>query len=283
MTIERKISVSVALIHNNNIQRNIYIRPQLDKMAETLVGIIAPERIEVSLQPEIRPHSIGMAFLRDVMYRKLDREWHKYRLLKPIALMRDIVGFLKGSFIKYIINRKYIRLSWQKNSAIEVLVTDKHIRAWSQFLDSDADYLIVFEDDVVFKEDSNLRINRLLDNLTRNYLSRECYVDLAGGSSLADLMISRLETCHDDNYRYYQKPVTNTACAYLISRELIIKFNEILIRKPWLRLIGIDWMINSLFISTGKDVSSVVCMHADPTIFRHGTTTGEYISWQVNT
>lgn len=104
-----------------------------------------------------------------------------------------------------------------------------------------------------------------------------------GGCSLADLMIARLETRHDGNYRHYQKPVTNTACAYLISRELVIKFNAILTRKPWLRLIGIDWMINSLFISMGKEVSSVVCMHADPTIFKHGTKTGEYISWQANT
>lgn len=80
-----------------------------------------------------------------------------------------------------------------------------------------------------------------------------------------------------------KKPVTNTTCAYLISRELITKFNAILTTKPWLRLIAIDWMINSLFISMGKDVSRVVCMHADPTVVNHGSKTGEYSSWQANT
>jgi len=25
----------------------------------------------------------------------------------------------------------------------------------------------------------------------------------------------------------------------------------------------------------------VICMHASPTIFKHGTTTGEYVSWQA--
>jgi len=102
-----------------------------------------------------------------------------------------------------------------------------------------------------------------------------------GGCKLADLMIARLETSQDENYRYYKKPVTNTACAYLMSRELVTTFCATLTRRPWLRLVGIDWMMNSLFILWGERVSDCICMHADPTIFKHGTTTGEYVSWQA--
>lgn len=67
------------------------------------------EKIEVSFQPEIRPHSTAMAFMRDVMYRKLVREWHQYCLLKPRALLRDVVGFLKGLYINYVVEREGMR------------------------------------------------------------------------------------------------------------------------------------------------------------------------------
>lgn len=277
-----ELSLLIGLIHNNNESRIGYVRPQIFKLVEEINGKVIADKFEISYQSEIVPHGFLIAVMRDFAYQYLGCKWRKYRLLKSLELHNQII-FFKNLFVKYILNRNGFANRWKRNSAIEMMVTDKHIRAWSQFLDSDADYLIVFEDDVVFKEDSNLRINQLLDDLSRNHFNTPCYVDLGGGCSLADLMIDRLETSNNDNYRHYQKPVTNTACAYLISRELAIKFNAILTRKPWLRLIGIDWMINSLFMSMGKDVSMVVCMHADPTIFKHGTTTGEYVSWQANT
>ena len=278
----REVSLFIALIHNNNVQRNAYIRPQLDKMAGTLGPYITSEKIEVSFQPEIKPHSIAMAFMRDLMYRKLDREWHRYRLLKPLTLVRDIVGFLKGAFIKYIVERKGIGASWQKNSAIEVMVTEKHVRAWGRFLDSGADFLICFEDDAVFKDDSVQKTKELLGLLTQRNLDARIYVDLAGGCKLGELKIDNLESSQDASFKIYSKPVTNTACTYLMSRALVVDFHSMLTRRPWLRLLGIDWMMNSLFIQMKNDGRECFCMHAAPTTFKHGTTTGEYVSWQAN-
>lgn len=280
--INREVSVLIALIHNDNVRRNAYIRPQLEKMASALSGAISVERTEVSFQPEIKPHGIAMAFVRDVMYRRLDREWHRYRLLKPFSLARDIVGFLKGSFIKYVIERESTAASWKRNSSIEVMVTEKHIRAWGRFLDSGADFLICFEDDAVFKDDSVQRIGDLFKQLAKIDVDARIYVDLAGGCNLGELRIDSLESSQDAFFRHYRKPVTNTACAYLMSRQLVVAFHSILTRRPWRRLIGIDWMMNSLFIAMANDGLECVCMHAAPTIFKHGTTTGEYVSWQAN-
>lgn len=280
--INREMSVCVALIHNNNMQRNAYIWPQLEKMVGSLEQYIVAEKIEVSFQPEIRPHSTAMAFMRDVMYRVLSREWHRYRLLKPLALLRDVVGFFKGSYIRYVVEREGIGEPWKKSSVIEVMVTEKHLRAWGRFLDTDADFLICFEDDAVFKEDSLQKLSNLLDTLAEDYPNRPCYIDMGGGCQLGDLKIECLEKSHDETYRIYSKPVTNTACVYLMSRPLVTIFYGIIIRRPWLRLIGIDWMINKLFIIMANDGVDCVCMHADPTTFKHGTTTGEYISWQAN-
>lgn len=212
--IDGEMTVFIALIHNNNVQRNAYIRPRLEEMAHGLEPLMVAKKIEISFQPELKPHSTAMAFMRDVMYRKLDREWHRYRLLKPLSLLRDFVGFLKGSFIKYVIECDKIGKSWKKTSAIEVLVTDKHVRAWGAFLDAGADFLLCFEDDVIFKDDSIQKINELFDAVRRRNLGAPIYVDLAGGCKVEELKIGYLETGQDASFKFYSKPVTNTACAY---------------------------------------------------------------------
>ncbi len=216
------------------------------------------------------------------MYRKLDREWHRYRLLKPCALLIDAAGFLKGSFVKYIVEPDRIGEPWQKRSAIEVMVTSKHVRAWGEFLDTDADFLICFEDDAVFRDDSVKKLNNLMTALDEKHTNTPCYIDLGGGCQLSDLKIGRLEESQDESYRYYSKPVTNTACSYLMNRQLVVTFYTILTKRPWLRLIGIDWMMNSLFVWMANEEVECVCIHAEPTIVKHGTTTGEYVSWQAN-
>ncbi len=54
-------SICLALIHNNNAQRNLYIRPHLEKISGSMEPHIVTNKIEVSFQPEIRAHSIVMA------------------------------------------------------------------------------------------------------------------------------------------------------------------------------------------------------------------------------
>jgi hypothetical protein len=276
-----RFSVCVALIHNNDLLRNAYIRPQIEKLQAGLAQYVVVKTVEASFQPQVKPHSATMAFVRDVIYRQADREWHRYRLLSPRILLRDIADFLKASFSKYLVHRNGICARWKTRSAIETMVTEKHVRAWGHFLDTDTDFLICFEDDAVFKDDSVQRFNDLLVELSRNNSETPVYVDLAGGCTLAELRIDKLETARNAHFRYYSKPVTNTACAYLMNRRLVAVFYELITQKPWLRLIGIDWMINALFMWMVRNGLECVCMHADPSIFMHGTATGEYVSWQA--
>jgi GR25 family glycosyltransferase involved in LPS biosynthesis len=179
--------------------------------------------------------------------------------------------------------KKYSRgaQSWKRNSAVEMVVTDKHLRAWATFLDTSGDCLICFEDDAVFKSDSIDRLMALLDELLPSRLGSPMYVDLAGGCSLEALQIHNLEVSWDGSFRHYSKPVTNTACVYLLSRPLVTTFCGIIARRPWLRVIGIDWLMNTLLMQMANDGVKCACLHADPAIFKHGTTTGEYVSWQA--
>jgi hypothetical protein len=94
------MQVCLALIHNNNAQRNAYIQPRLEELGASLAQKWPTRMIEVSAQPEIRPHGLPMAFLRDVMYESLGRDWQRYRLLRS-RTFRGTLGFLLRSYRKY--------------------------------------------------------------------------------------------------------------------------------------------------------------------------------------
>jgi hypothetical protein len=267
----------LALIHNNNEQRNAVIKPRLALLTELLEKKGVPSYyVDISYQPQIVAHTPALAFIRDVLYHFVDHEWLRYRDLRLRSPMRYNAGFLRKIFFR---GRYSNGSAWRRSSSIETAVTDKHIRAWLAFLETDADFLICFEDDAVFKEDSNLRIALLLESLYSEYLDRPIYVDLAGGCALDALQIQALQTQRDSLFRHFKRPVTNTACAYLMSRSLVAKFHETLVVRPWLRLLGVDWMMNALMVHLQRGGINCNCMHADPTIFNHGSVSGEYAPW----
>lgn len=271
----RHRSIALALVHNNNAVRNAHIQPSLNELRARLSQTHAVSLIEVSAQAPIEPHGVPMALLRDAIYQLLDRDWRRYRRLPVQLLPLHVARFAWGSVKKYARGAR----TWQRNSAVEMVVTDKHVRAWSAFLDTGSDCLICFEDDAVFKSDSIDRLVALLD--APDLLDGPLYADLAGGCSQEALQIHNLEVSWDGSFRRYSKPVTNTACAYLLSRPLATRFCQSVARRPWLRLIGIDWLMNTCLMQMADDGERCACLHADPTIFKHGTTTGEYVSWQA--
>jgi hypothetical protein len=263
----------LALIHNDNKIRNSYIRPMQSKLIDKIPCIKGPV-IEVYFHGE-KIHSGITAFIREVIRYKYDREYEIYKLNRPLFLPLDIVRFLRN------ITHKYLYKSGEKAkklSAIEVVHSDQHVRAWTTFLQSDAEFLIVFEDDAIFKKNSTQRVYDLINKLSESKEYGPLYVDLAGGCKLDNLRIDKLEKNRDANFRYYTKPVTNTACVYIINRSLAINFHRILAQKPILRLLQIDFLINSLFVFLDKEKLVITSMHADPVIFDHGSSTGDYES-----
>lgn len=272
--------IAIGLVHNNNSERNQYLFPALEGLVASLSSSRSVARLEASAQPPVEPHGLKMALARDLAYFVLARQWSIYRGLEVKSAIRASRVFIKNAWKKYVPPREEAK-RWMRNSHIETIVTDKHIRIWQCFLESDLQYLLVFEDDVVFRDDSDVSIQNLLTRLDQLPAGQLAYVDLAGGCKLDDLAISNLESAKDAHFRHYARPTTNTACAYLINRELAQRFCKLLLRRPWLRLIGIDWMMNKLFMLINPAVGEIYCAHSDPTIFKHGSTTGDYITWQA--
>lgn len=278
--ITRHDGIAIAIVHNKNPARNNYIFPHLDQLADALTHTCPVIRLEAWAQPDVRPHGTRMALIRDAIYAQLQREWARYCLHDVKSSWRAIRVFIKNSRQKYLPAGDQAK-RWMRNGHIETIVTDKHIRLWQQFLDTDKLYLLVFEDDAVFKDNSVQGVLSLQARLVSQAPSRPVYIDLAGGCALPDLAIDTLLAEQDEHFRRYRKPVTNTACVYMLNRATVELFVTHLVRRPWLRLLSIDWLMNKLFMLSDLRDDQALCLHADPSIFQHGSTTGHYVTWQA--
>lgn len=271
-----KKKIGLGVIHNNNTIRNKKLFSHIELLKQKLEAEYEIQLVYVSLQPEIATHSFSRTIYRDFKYWQINREWLDYRLLKKRNLFLDFLVFFKNTVKKIFEknNRHY------KTSFIETVVTDKHIRAWEILLEEN-DYCIFFEDDAVFLDDSYdrflLLLNYILD-IDKDYL----YVDLAGGCNLNDLAIENLEQKKVNDYIFYNKPVTNTACSYLINRKMMLHFHECLVINPTYRQIGIDWMMNKMLIELDKksNKADTQCIHTNPTIIEHGSVSGVFNPWE---
>ena len=177
-----KSKIAISLIHDNNEERLSCIRPRIDDLVSELRKKMEVEFCEISWQPNLKPASLRVGFLRDSMYWKLNREWTRYRKYPNRFFLFDFLIFTAKAIFKYIFNPG-ISKRWLNSCAIEMIVSDKHIRAFTNALENKADYLLVFEDDAVFKKDSINKLSSLIDELeVDNKIST--YIDLGGGASL---------------------------------------------------------------------------------------------------
>lgn len=266
--------VFVGLVHNNQATRNDYVVPRLQAMCRTIGGQFAC----VGWQAPRQPHSLRLALQRDLIYLALEIRWARYRRLSALAPLRVLKSYLFGRLARYVA-RDHRLTAWRSMSFIETAVTAKHILAWQLFLETDAHHLLCCEDDLIFRDDSVTRLTGLLDSLAGRDADL-LYCDLAGGLEIEVLDVGRLVETRTGDRTVYRPPTTNTACAYLLSRGLAAEFMRQITLRPKLRLVGIDWMMNAMFMDlVGRDVDASA-IHFSPTLFGHGTFSNDYISWQ---
>ena len=268
--------IVVALIHNNNEERNARVRPNVEKLADQLRKSFEVESLEFSYQPNLVPHTKVTAFLRDVLFEFLERRWQVY-LERPSWSWFKTVRNLRKVASRYL-NNPEDAARCCRSGAIDAFVTNKHLRSWEACMERGADYLIVLEDDAVFHCDSIDRITSALDKAL--YARRPAYIDLAGGFSASTLQIEHLARERDDRFVQYRKMVTNTACAYLLNSNMIERSLSILLSRPYYRLITIDWLMNRLFMDLEDSGIHGLCFHTDPLALQHGSFTGDFSAWE---
>ncbi|OYU16226.1 MAG: hypothetical protein CFE37_02465 [Alphaproteobacteria bacterium PA4] len=261
----------IALVHNHQPDRNAYLLPRLEALSTAFAAALTL----VAWQPPLVPHKLMMRVYRDWRQYRLQLAWSRYRgfgVRAALGIHRGFAGQLAALARDPARRQRLCRIS-----TVETFVTAKHIVAWQAFLDGDASHLLVCEDDLIFHPDSADRLRAALTDAAATPGLR--HVDLAGGLAPDRLGIDRLVTARDDGRIHYARAVTNTACGYLLSRELAGHFLAILLRRPDLRLLGIDWMLNAMLMQLRRDGIAVTGLHHDPPIFGHGTFSGAYTSW----
>lgn len=273
----RQSRICLALITHDDAQRNAYVRPRFAALADQLSGGCAVEALEVAWQPEVEPLGRATMLRRAAMYWHLERSWQRYRGLETPALAPDLARLARRGAADGFGAARDARC---RIAAIQMLTADKHLRVWDRFVDSGADALICLENDVVFRADSASRLAAMLAQVL-GVSDRPLYADLAGGFEPEALGIAHLLTDRSSLFRAYRRPVTNTTCAYLLTRPLVRELLGALTIRPWLRVLASDWLLNALFVLIAQRAVSCECLHADPTIFVHGSFAGTYRSWQA--
>ncbi len=265
----------VALVHCGNDERNRHVEPHLRRLAELGAG-----RINLGWQPA-EPVAISAASILalDFAYYVANRAWVRYLGRRPRPWIRDAATFLRA-LLRRLATHPAGAEKRRRHLQVDAMVTAKHMAAWRAFLDSDLEYLVCFEDDAIFRPESVLRLLGVLS--FAEVLSdggAPVYMDLAGGFPVEE-DFALLEAARPAGLVTYGKPVTNTACCYLINRALAAIMAAQVLARPELRRLSIDWAMNAIFMRLGKARTAVACAHAKPPVFGHGSFTGEYSGWR---
>lgn len=264
------INLKFYLIHNGG-ERSI---KALSMIARFIEKIDCTKKIEeIFWQSSKNTIGWNLLFISGFKFFFLRVKWSIYSERGFFSVLRVSISapiFLIGYFFG---------VNTRNKRAVEGKVSNKHIRAWKKFCESLHEFAIICEDDVVIETDSLARFSQLV--LGKIEVSQMIYIDLAGGCDLSELTVDGLVDVENGSVIVAKKPFTNTACAYLVSRPLVLKFLECLKEAPEIEFYPIDWLINSIFIKLEANDFKINCLHFKPPIFSHGSAVGVYKSWQA--
>lgn len=265
----------IVLIHNNEDENPS--REVAENLMREIAGI---DLVQISEQADFSQNVLLRQLFRHLLMQvRIEDLWRTYRGKQSfISRLKAGINFFYRIFLLLV--RPNIRRREWRIREIEIILSQKHLTSWQKFQQSDANQLLVLENDAAWIKGESEEIPRLLEILAGNSPS---YLNLAGGLNLAELGIELLtETLKEpplDNTKTFLKPITNTSCAYAINRPLVNAFLSHIENFPEQKLLGIDWLINGVFLKMSENRIGVTCVHSQPPILLHGSMTGISNSW----
>lgn len=198
----------------------------------------------------------------------LERRWH-------IQNGSNIKFF---SSFAYLIFRIFKFIIWNKellnnNVNINNMLVHKHFQLWNHFLNTDQDFMIVLEDDVLIKNNFNTKVymDQILDRINIES-DKIIYIDLAGGLTVDQMKIEKQVNIQSEPLMELNIFASRTTCAYLINKKAVSYFVNVLNgNHASLDLYPIDWIINLIGIIMKKNNEEFLCIHTQPPIFTHGS------------
>ena len=182
-----------------------------------------------------------------------------------LILKKFVIYMYKKNFYLTEFNIKdlHFSLSNFKLKKTDISLISKHLAAWKSALNSPERFVIILEDDVIFKINSFQRLHNLLFNLPKNF----DYICLSGGSLIKSS--KNLKNYFKKNLFSVNPPLSRTTCGYIVSKKFLKKLlsNKIAFNFP------IDVELNNFF---AKNKASVYW--TEPTILTHGSAQNYYQS-----
>jgi hypothetical protein len=202
-------------------------------------------------------------------YKKHDKIRRKYGnlLLSKFFLIGDstVLTRLKTVLVSNIKkNQDNSRRRGSDYAWKQLNLTSKHIFLWQDFLESDFDYLIVFEDDATRNLTSELSVVTVFRYIS-TFENQPIFVNLIHQFNLRNQeIISEYEK--PNAAFYFTKVFANTTGAYIINRQMACYLFEAILVEPNLRVMGADWLIGLLArkIPIG---SKLICLNVEPTMY----------------
>ena len=193
----------------------------------------------------------------------------KVNLLKSLRYYIFFLLTISKFIVKTILQTKKKDLLNYRHLNIEQILTNKHIRAWEEFLKTKNNIMIVFEDDALVKKDSEKRLKELLKKLnTLNF--KFLFVDLAGGHEYHEVLPKKYILEINKTIIYVKGLFTNTTCSYLMNRSSVKKLYEQYSCNKLYSNYPIDYLMNKLNTQI-KNPDQTLSLHFQNPIFIHGS------------
>ena len=261
----------ISIVHNYEVDRVLYLERHFEKLCcqfrqKNVDCLMHASSFQGDLKKVVSPFSAFISEVFDFLHvNKINKiKGNKARIIKNLFGLAMIFF----DFAKKTDSKKRYR-------AIERSVTSKHIHATENFINSDADLLLIAESDLVFREDSipmMLNLLEFLENMSAS--SFPFYLDVAGGYPLGEIL-SKSDQKVSENLFCLDTPITNTVCGYILNRRMASSILEYVQESPFKRLLGIDFLLNEVIFN----LKSIHCYHMKSPPFNHGSFSGNYVSW----
>lgn len=156
-----------------------------------------------------------------------------------------------------------------KRSFAELALTDKHIRCLTGFMESEAEFLLVLEDDVSLSIESLLTPEALAQKLDEPS-EAPVFLSLTKAFTIEELGIVRGVEPDNDGFLRLANGATNTTAAYVVNRSFVDSGQSYLLERPYVRTMPSDWMLTVLM----SRMKGLICLHAKSAPFVNGSLLG---------
>jgi hypothetical protein len=260
--------VRVVLIHHDDPERVAQAR----RTARAVAGLLA--RLGTVDSTEIRKQPAPVAISARALSIRLVRQWHlERRWARHLGVSRRwvlSVGLLVVRLAQ--LSSSQTRSAWSRRANIELALSAKHELAWRDAMEADVDFLVVLEDDASIHGGSEHQFAAVADHLA-HVDHTFAYIDLAGGLSQRELRVAHLQRATGSGHLVrLERAAGNTACGYLMGREVVRLLAQMTITQPESARHPADWMINKFFIEHTSH--PIECLHTQPPALDHGSMLG---------